>query len=59
MTLLLLMFPAALAMAVGPPPEHRITAGQVDTELPQAGWRKVSASDVLLFQFVWVYELAP
>ena len=59
MSLPLLMFPVALAMAVGPPPEHRLTAGQVDTELPQAGWRKVSASDVLPFLFVRVYELAP
>lgn len=46
-------------LPVGPPPEHRIAAGQVDAELAEAGWRKVSAPDVLPFQFVRVYELSP
>lgn len=44
---------------VGPPPAHRIAPEQVDAELAQAGWRKVAAPDVLPYQFVHVYEVAP
>jgi ubiquinone/menaquinone biosynthesis C-methylase UbiE len=46
-------------LPVGPPPEHRVAAEQVDAELGEAGWRKLAAPDVLPYQFVRVYELAP
>jgi SAM-dependent methyltransferase len=46
-------------LPVGPPPAHRIPKERVDAELAEAGWRKVAAPDVLPYQFVHIYELAP
>lgn len=46
-------------LPVGPPPEHRVAPATVDAELAEAGWRWLAAPDVLPYQFVRVYELAP
>lgn len=38
------------ASPMGPPPEHRIPADQVVTELKQAGWEKTAELDLLPYQ---------
>jgi len=46
-------------LPVGPPPSHRIPKEQVDAELAEAGWHRVGTRDLLPYQFVHIYEVAP
>lgn len=41
---------------VGPPPEHRLAAEQIEKELGEAGWKLVDSPEVLEYQFVQIYE---
>jgi SAM-dependent methyltransferase len=41
---------------VGPPPEHRLARGQIVDELTTAGYRLVSAPDILPYQYVLIFQ---
>jgi ubiquinone/menaquinone biosynthesis C-methylase UbiE len=41
---------------VGPPPEHKLAREQVVDELSAAGYRLVSAPDVLPYQYFLIFQ---
>ena len=46
-------------LPVGPPPEAKLSAEQVQAEFSQAGYGLVAALDTLPYQYVLVFELPP
>jgi len=44
---------------VGPPERHRLDPMMVEEELSTAGWRLVGSPDILPYQYVLVWEVAP
>jgi len=54
-TLTVVDFKPGADPAVGPPESHRIPISQVEAELSAAGWRPMSAGDMLPYQYVLTF----
>jgi predicted methyltransferase len=55
-TLTVVDFKPGADPAVGPPESHRIPISQVEAELSEAGWRPVSAGDMLPYQYLLTFD---